>query len=186
VKSSETVGKQPKNLIGKSKPWKPGQSGNPKGRPRSAKFSEAMRELLKEVGDDGQTGAEKLAAVAMKKALSGSPRHLELAMAYVEGRPKQGIELSGPDGSALQFVDTSTEALLQKLVEMDALASGDPLHPLGIKRALPENLPGATVIEAPKLPVRALPQPVSEAEPVKDARSRDEQLNAYLLRPNGR
>ena len=53
-----------------------------------------------------------------KKAMHGSPRHLELLLAYVEGRPKQGVELSGPDGCAMRFesmTDAELDARIQEL-----------------------------------------------------------------------
>jgi hypothetical protein len=53
--------------------------------------------------------------------MHGSARHLELLLAYVEGRPKQGVELSGPEGGAMRFEnmseaerDTRLKALLEK------------------------------------------------------------------------
>jgi hypothetical protein len=43
-----------------------------------------------------------------------------LLLAYVEGKPKQGVELSGPDGSAMKFEgmsDTELDARLKDLLE---------------------------------------------------------------------
>jgi hypothetical protein len=82
----------------KARRWKPGQLGNLKGRPRTAKFSEAMRQLLAEVNASGETNAEFLAKHCFKKATGGSARHAELALNYVEGKPIQ-VEISGPGGS---------------------------------------------------------------------------------------
>jgi Family of unknown function (DUF5681) len=76
----------------------PGQSGNPQGRPRAAKFSEACRRLAEEIGQAGRTGAEQLAECCFRRALKGSARHAELFLNYTEGKPKQGVELSGPNG----------------------------------------------------------------------------------------
>ena len=49
----------------------------------------------------GETNAECLVRHCFRKAVHGSARHLELLLAYVEGKPKQGVELSlCPDGGA--------------------------------------------------------------------------------------
>lgn len=74
---------------GKATRFSPGQSGNPNGRPRTAKFSEACRRLAEEVGSAGLTKAEELAAYCYCRALKGSIRHAELFLNYCEGKPKQ-------------------------------------------------------------------------------------------------
>jgi hypothetical protein len=101
---AKTTGKQREKRAGgvTGKGFQPGVSGNPNGRPRTAKFSEAARQLLAEIDvKSGETNAECLVRHCFKKAKQGSPRHLELLLAYVEGKPKQGVELSGPNGGAM-------------------------------------------------------------------------------------
>jgi hypothetical protein len=104
--------------VGKATQFKAGNPGGP-GRPRTAKFSEAARQLLAEIGPKSvETNAEVLVRHCFKKAMHGSPRHLELLLAYVEGRPKQGVELSGPDGGAMRFesmTDAELDARIQEL-----------------------------------------------------------------------
>jgi hypothetical protein len=118
--TSKTTVKQREKRAGgvTGKGFQPGVSGNPSGRPRTAKFSEAARQLLAEIDTrTGETNAECLVRHCFKKAQQGSPRHLELLLAYVEGRPKQGLELSG----AMKFenmteaqIDGRLKALLEK------------------------------------------------------------------------
>ena len=111
-------GELPGGITGKG--FLPGQSGNPQGRPRTAKFSEACRRLAEEIGQKGTTGAEQLAEHCFRRALKGSARHAELFLAYTEGKPKQGVELSGPDGGAMKFEDMSEaeiDARLKALLE---------------------------------------------------------------------
>ena len=122
---SKATGKQRGGVTGKG--FLPGESGNPNGRPRTAKFSEAVRRLAAESGaePDGQTGAERLAQHCFKKGLQGSARHLALFLEYSEGRPKQGVELSGRFGTSgyrsgeeiraeIADLEEQTEALLRK------------------------------------------------------------------------
>ena len=125
--TSKTTGKQREKRVGgiTGKGFQPGVSGNPNGRPRTAKFSEAARQLLAEIdAKTGETNAECLVRHCFKQAMHGSPRHLELLVAYVEGRPKQGVELSGLDGGAMRFenmsdaeLDVQLKALLEKYQE---------------------------------------------------------------------
>lgn len=125
--TSKTTGKQREKRAGSvtGKGFQPGVSGNPNGRPRTAKFSEAARQLLAEIdAKSGETNAECLVRHCFKRAMHGSARHLELLLAYVEGKPKQGVELSGPDGGAMKFenmsdaeIDAQLKALLEKYQE---------------------------------------------------------------------
>jgi hypothetical protein len=101
------------------KGFQPGVSGNPNGRPRTAKFSEAARQLVAEIDDrTGETNAGCLVRHCFKKAMHGSARHLELLLAYVEGKPKQGVELSGPEGSAMRFENMSDAEIDARLKEL--------------------------------------------------------------------
>jgi hypothetical protein len=118
--TSKTTGKQREKRVGgvTGKGFRPGVSGNPNGRPRTAKFSEAARRLAEEIGQNGKTGAEQLAEHCFRCALKGSARHAELFLAYTEGKPKQGVELSGADGGAMRFENMSAEQLDVRLKEL--------------------------------------------------------------------
>jgi hypothetical protein len=76
--------------------FKPGQSGNPGGRPKIAPFSRACRELLeKPVPDDpeGRTYAEAIARTLAEKALAGDIRAAQEIADRAEGRARQAIEI---------------------------------------------------------------------------------------------
>jgi Family of unknown function (DUF5681) len=119
--TSKATGKQREKRAGgvTGKGFQPGVSGNPNGRPRTAKFAEAARRLAEEIGQDGKTGAEQLAEHCYRSALRGSARHAELFLAYSEGKPKQGVELSGLNGGAMRFesmTEAEIDARLQELL----------------------------------------------------------------------
>ena len=62
------------------RPWKPGQSGNPAGRPRFTGFSDALRELCT------PDVCKRVAVVILKKAQAGSVPHLAIVLDRLEGR----------------------------------------------------------------------------------------------------
>lgn len=84
---------RPENLT----PWKPGVSGNPGGRPKTAPLSNACREWLASQmpGDpEGRTGAQAIAKMLGEKALAGNIRAAQELADRAEGRARQSIELS--------------------------------------------------------------------------------------------
>lgn len=86
------------------KPWKPGESGNPSGRPKSKVLSDAYRRLLEEPfpnDPQGRTHAELIALGQVREAIKGkTPAAAEIAD-RTEGKARQAVELSGPGGSAI-------------------------------------------------------------------------------------
>ncbi len=128
-----------KEKVGKGNPpkstrWKPGQSGNPAGRPKSITLSEAMRlELAKMLPGDTQerTFAEVIAQQLVRAAATGSIFAAKEICDRTEGRPKQAIamdmnvtdwrELARQNG--LNEADVIGEA--QRLIAESGLDSGD-------------------------------------------------------------
>ena len=80
------------------KPFKKGQSGNPGGRPKVAK---AFREECQKFMED--EGWEYLFSLARNGGREQKPA-IELIASYAYGKPKQGLELSGEDGSELKII----------------------------------------------------------------------------------
>lgn len=80
------------------KPFKPGQSGNPKGRPKRRAISEAYRKLLEHVNDEGETIALKLAQQVIADALDGDLAAIREVTDRTEGKPKQEQEIKGSIG----------------------------------------------------------------------------------------
>jgi hypothetical protein len=97
--SQKTDGKQadgkfaPGNSIGKKFPS--GSSGNPNGRPKLTRLTEALREQLAEAmpGADESTIAESLARALIREGLSGDVQAIREIADRTEGKPKQAIDL---------------------------------------------------------------------------------------------
>ena len=71
--------------IGHATRFKPGNRCSP-GRPRTAKFAGACRQLMREYGAGYVTTAENLVRHCLRLALGGSARHAEVIIRY--GGPK--------------------------------------------------------------------------------------------------
>ena len=95
--------------------WEPGQSGNPKGRPKTGKtWAEIYAATLDEVGDDGLTRKERIVAGIVKmledNAGPGEDKNnhiaikaLQIIMDRMDGRPAQSMSLTGADASPLRI-----------------------------------------------------------------------------------
>jgi hypothetical protein len=87
ISAAKTTRKQHHKLPGgiTGKGFMSGQCGNPKGRPRTATFSEIAQEILAEEDPKKQqTVAESLVRAAVSRALA---RSVEVLLSYTEGRP---------------------------------------------------------------------------------------------------
>jgi hypothetical protein len=84
-----------RNTSGLKPPWKPGESGNPKGRPKTLTLSEAYRHKLSD-GFPGKkhTWAEEIAERMAKLALRRVAAASELAD-RTEGKAPQFMQLNG-------------------------------------------------------------------------------------------
>jgi hypothetical protein len=81
---------------GESTRWKPGQSGNPGGRPKKTPLADACREVLAlPVPDDaeGRTYAKAIAQSLAQKALAGDIRAAQELADRAEGKPRQSLEI---------------------------------------------------------------------------------------------
>src|SRR5262245_20095328 len=88
--------------------FKPGQSGNPGGRPRTAKLSEASRAKLASLipGDlEGRTYAEGIADRLARPAIKGDIRAAQELADRAEGRPNQMAPPSEQHGVKLIILD---------------------------------------------------------------------------------
>ncbi len=85
------------------KPWKPGQSGNPGGRPKTKLITQAYQELLMEIDPKtGKTKATLIAEKTLKEALKGNLAAVKEATDRTEGKVLQqlGVGVSVTEGLA--------------------------------------------------------------------------------------
>lgn len=140
--------------------FKPGESGNPAGRPPDRPVRDALRFVgLRE--KEGKTAIVRMAEAVFKKAEKGDVPAIKEIADRLDGRPTQAVELSGIDGGPVVLAGERTNdldcarrasALLEAGGEaMDrierARAAGEPVDPLDVAawesaRRLAEMFPG--------------------------------------------
>jgi hypothetical protein len=95
---------KPNPILG-NKPFKKGQSGNPKGRPKKLPQLDIM--MAEVLGDEtkGKSYGEAILISLRRKAMSGDVRAAELLLDRAYGKPKQEISAN---------VDTTVNLILKK------------------------------------------------------------------------
>ena len=116
--------------------WKPGQSGNPSGRPKklpitdryatvaelpvpdnllaALKLSEAEKPAIKTYGD-------ALALSQFRAGIKGKTDAAREIADRVEGRSRQAVEVSGPEGAPIDVQLMSDEQLDARIAELLAI-----------------------------------------------------------------
>ena len=84
--------------------WKPGQSGNPKGRPKGVSITGAIRELVA-AGLNGKDLEKALATVAIQRALSGDYKFYQLVVERLDGKVPDMIESQGEVDILVRYAD---------------------------------------------------------------------------------
>lgn len=84
--------------------WKPGQSGNPKGRPATS-ITTLLKRKLEEIpeGADKTYKEQLIDKVIMKAIRHGDKDMIKLSWNYIDGMPKQAHEITGKDGEPLML-----------------------------------------------------------------------------------
>jgi hypothetical protein len=97
--------------------FKRGETGNPQGRPKLTKLTDALREQLTELNPDAteETNAEAIARVLIREAISGNVQAIREIGDRTEGKPKQAIDLD------MQINDWRTLAQNYGLSETDVI-----------------------------------------------------------------
>jgi hypothetical protein len=110
-----------------SKPWlfKPGESGNPNGRPMGVKnFTTKIRDALLKIAvdDEGKktdyTYEQALVKTVLEKAIKGKdPNMIKLMWNYLDGMPSQQIDFTGElDTFSHRELDSQTEEELKEFI----------------------------------------------------------------------
>jgi len=105
--------------------FKPGQSGNPNGRPK--KLPDLEKLLVRVLGteEDNKTGWEVIIEALQKKAAKGDVKAAELLLSRGYGKAKQFVNLNHEGGVSLVFEQaTPHEASTDKIHEGFSEESG--------------------------------------------------------------
>ena len=82
------------------RPFKPGQSGNPNGRPKSKPFKDALEKALKAAGDDGDMLAN-VATALVGKAMAGDVPAIKELADRLDGKVAQALIGGDEDDPAI-------------------------------------------------------------------------------------
>lgn len=89
--------------------WKPGQSGNPKGRP-----PDLLREATLQ-----RIGVGRLAEIIAERLQAGDGRILVAVLDRLWPKPPSAVEVSGPDGAPIDVSAGAREKLIERLKRRD-------------------------------------------------------------------
>ena len=89
-------GYRPGGVTGKG--FRPGQSGNPGGRPKGRGVTAALRRLLEQL-HNGRPLEELLAERWLREALAGKPAYLQMLLERTEGKTPERHEVAVARGS---------------------------------------------------------------------------------------
>ena len=90
-------------MAGTGHKWQPGQSGNPKGRPKTGKrLTDVLRRVLDEPTAEGRTKADDLAETLWKLAEQGNLDALKYIYDRLDGKPVETQQLSGAEGGPVR------------------------------------------------------------------------------------
>jgi Family of unknown function (DUF5681) len=83
--------------------WKPGQSGNPGGRPKKKPLTDELEKILNTISHDkaGKTYATRLVEAAVRRAIKKSDFALKEIWERTEGKVPQAV--TGGNGGPVQF-----------------------------------------------------------------------------------
>lgn len=85
-------------------PFKPGKSGNPKGRQSSKPFADALRMEIAQLEGD-RRGLRKVARKLITKAEEGDMQAIKELADRLDGKAVQQTELTGKDGGPIETRD---------------------------------------------------------------------------------
>ena len=105
--------------------WKPGQSGNPSGRPHKTPFTAALLRIVeKKIANDpeGRVLLDGIAQQLVAKASKGDLASIRELADRIEGTPARSVTLGGEGGGAIPFVNISPAENERRIMELLARA----------------------------------------------------------------
>jgi hypothetical protein len=103
------TGKHLKNL---RPPWKPGESGNPKGHPKGIR---TWRTVFMEQFEKGAISQDAVCLSLVKKAAAGDYMATKIIMDRMDGQPNQPLSLEENDQSKLIAFDSLPPELKREI-----------------------------------------------------------------------
>jgi hypothetical protein len=85
------------------RPWRPGQSGNPGGRPKTKLFKEALDAEIEKAGDDGPS-LRKIARTLLNMAAAGDIQAIREVADRFDGKPTQVLEHNDGEGQPMRRI----------------------------------------------------------------------------------
>lgn len=102
-------------------PFRPGQSGNPGGRPKKLPITDALRRILggklPASVPKASTGEDLVAFALIKKAVGGDLRAIAEIADRTEGKATERHEWSGPDGGPIPFELPGTREEVERRIQ---------------------------------------------------------------------
>lgn len=107
---------KPQKPIPPNPPWSPGQSGNPKGRPKGTSLTLTLRKLLDTpVPGKDITYAEAVIRRLVAEAMKGSTKAANIILERIDGKVIQQVEVTTPDPHGIESVtDEQLYAMLNR------------------------------------------------------------------------
>lgn len=111
-------------MIPNSGAWKPGQSGNPMGRPRRGEtFRDCLYRLCEVPADDARTKKQIICERIMEQAMDGNLNHAAFIVERLEGKAAQTIEHSKKEDLLKGLSDTEVVEMIELIKQRRALSS---------------------------------------------------------------
>ena len=85
------------------RPFQPGQSGNPAGRPKIKPFKDALRKAIDAAGDDGEA-LRSVATALLAKAQEGDVQAIKEVADRLDGKVAQAIIGGDGDDPAISMI----------------------------------------------------------------------------------
>jgi hypothetical protein len=112
------------NPIPGNKPFQKGQSGNPKGRPKSAlrDIKDVLKDLLSQEKNGTQL-IDGLMSVVVNKALKGDLKAVDMLLSYTFGKATQRTEITGAEGEPIEVKHDLSKLNVNELKQLKEITS---------------------------------------------------------------